>query len=63
LIQTAGSLLVATICFVVMTSHLVEHCMFNFPELLLSLLGVIIVLGTYTGYRMSELLRFRHMPA
>lgn len=63
LIQTAGSLLVAICCFVVMTNYFVEHWMFNFPELLLVLLGIIIVLGSYTGYRVSELLRFRHMPA
>ncbi|MBL4826222.1 MAG: inactive transglutaminase family protein [Spongiibacteraceae bacterium] len=62
LIQTAGSLLVAIVCYLVMTNHFVEHGMFNFPELLLALLGVIIMLGNYTGYRVSEFLRFRHMP-
>jgi hypothetical protein len=61
LIQTAGSLLVAILCYVVMTNRYVEHWMFNFPELLLALLGITIVLGHYTGYRLSELLRFRHM--
>ena len=61
LIQTAGSLLVAILCYVVMTNRFVEHCMFNFPELLLALLGIIVVLGSYTGYRVSEMMRFRHM--
>jgi len=61
LIQTTGSLLVAILCFFVMTNRYIEHWMFNFPELLPALLGLIIILGQYTGYRFSELLRFRHM--
>lgn len=61
MIQTAGSLLVAVLCYWVMTNRFSEHWMFNFPELLLVLLGVIIMLGHYTGYRLSELLRFRYM--
>lgn len=60
-VQTTGSLLVAILCYLVMTNRYVEHWMFNFPELLLVLLGVIILLGQYTGYRLSELLRFRHI--
>lgn len=60
-IQTTGSLLVAILCYLVMTNRYIEHWMFNFPELLFLLLGLIILLGQYTGYRLSELLRFRHM--
>jgi hypothetical protein len=60
-IQTAGSLLVAILCYMVMTHHYVEHWMFNFPELLLLVLGLIVILGHYTGYRVSELIRFRNM--
>ncbi|MGK0499908.1 MAG: hypothetical protein ACJAYG_001553, partial [Oceanicoccus sp.] len=61
MIQTIGSLIVAIFCYLVMTNNYVEHWMFNFPELLLVLLGIIIMLGHYTGYRVSELIRFRHM--
>ncbi|MEH6556414.1 MAG: inactive transglutaminase family protein [Oceanicoccus sp.] len=61
IIQTTGSLLVASFCYLAMTSRYVEHGMFNFPELLLVSLGLIIILGHYTGYRVSELIRFRHM--
>ncbi|WP_101759824.1 inactive transglutaminase family protein [Oceanicoccus sp. KOV_DT_Chl] len=60
-IQTAGSLFVAIICYGAMTNHYLKHWMFNFPELLLVLLGLIIILGHYTGYRVSELIRFRNM--
>lgn len=61
LIQGGGSLLVAVLAYLVMSNHLVEHLTFNFPELTLSLLGVILLLGKYTGYRLSELYRFRDM--
>ena len=33
----------------------------QFPELTLSLLAVILLLGKYTGYRLSELYRFRDL--
>jgi len=61
LIQTAGSLIVAILCYLVMTNTYVEHWTFNFPEVLLVSLGLIIILGHYTGYRVTELMRFRHM--
>lgn len=61
LIQGGGSLLVATLAYLVMSIRLVEHLTFNFPELLISLLGVILLFGKYTGYRLSELYRFRDM--
>ena len=34
---------------------------FNFPEMTLCLLGVILLLGKYTGYRLFELYRFRDL--
>ena len=61
LIQGSGSLLVAVLAYLAMSNNLVEHLTFNFPELSLSLLGVILLLGKYTGYRLSELYRFRDL--
>jgi hypothetical protein len=61
LVQGGGSLLVAVMAYLVMSTRVVEHLTFNFPELLISLLGVILLLGKYTGYRLSELYRFRDM--
>jgi hypothetical protein len=43
-----------------MTDHLLTHLMFVFPELLLVVLAITLLLGRYTGYRLSELWRFRH---
>jgi len=59
--QGGGSLIVAVIAYFAMTNKLVAHLTFNFPELLLVVLGVIIILGRYSGYRLSELIRFRSM--
>ena len=61
LVQGGGSLLVAVIAYLAMSNRLVAHLTFNFPELTLTLLGVILLLGKYTGYRLSELYRFRAM--
>jgi len=61
LIQGGGSLIVAVLAYLVMSIPVVEHLTFNFPELLISLLGVVLLLGKYTGYRLSELYRFREM--
>ena len=61
LVQGSGSLSVAVLAYLVMSNRYVEHLTFNFPELLITLLGVILLLGKYTGYRLSELYRFREM--
>ena len=62
-IEGGGSLLVASICYLVMTNPIVEHLTFNFPELLLSILGLTLMLGQYTGYRLLELRRFKPLAA
>lgn len=61
LIQGSGSLLVAVIAYLVMRAPLAEHLSFNFPELHLVVLGLILLLGQYTGYKLSELRRFAPM--
>ncbi len=59
LIQGVGSLIVASLGYLAMTDELMSHLMFVFPELLLVVLGILLLLGRYTGYRLSELWRFR----
>jgi len=56
-----GSLIVAIIGYYVMTNDQLEHLMFNFPELLLFILALVMIAGRYTGYRISELIRFRDL--
>ncbi|MGB1130669.1 MAG: 7TM domain-containing protein, partial [Haloferula sp.] len=60
MLQILGSLIVAVVAFVVMEQRQVRYLAFYFPELLLVLLAGIILLGRYTGYRLSELLRFKN---
>ncbi|MFZ1293079.1 MAG: 7TM domain-containing protein, partial [Pseudomonadales bacterium] len=57
-IQGGGSLLVATAAYLLMSNELVAHLTFNFPELLLVQLALILLIGQYTGYRLMELKRF-----
>jgi hypothetical protein len=33
--------------------------MFTFPEVVIAVMGVLVLIGGYTGYRVSDLLRFR----
>jgi hypothetical protein len=59
--QGGGSLLVAILSYLLMQSSLVQHLTFNFPELNLVLLATILAMGQYTGYKLTELRRFRAM--
>ena len=61
LIQGAGSLAVAVLVYLTMSIPLVEYLTFSFPELLLVVLAVTLMLGHYTGYRLTELRRFAPM--
>ncbi|MDH3610061.1 MAG: inactive transglutaminase family protein [Gammaproteobacteria bacterium] len=61
LIQGLGSLLVACLGYLVMTNQHLNYLMFAFPEFLIVILGICIWMGRYTGYRVSELFRFREI--
>lgn len=56
-----GSLFIAVIGYFLMSNDHLEHLMFNFPELLLFILAIFIATGRYTGYRLSELIRFKDL--
>ncbi len=57
--QGIGSLAVAALGFLVMSNDTLEHMIFVFPEMLLLILAATLLLGRYTGYRLTELWRFR----
>jgi hypothetical protein len=59
IIQVVGSLVVAVLAYLFMKIGQVQYWAFYFPELLLVLLAGILLIGRYTGYRLSELVRFR----
>jgi len=54
-----GSLLVAVAAYIFMGMAWLEHLIFTFPELLLVILALVILAGRYTGYRLTELSRFK----
>jgi hypothetical protein len=54
-----GSLLVAALAYLAMSWPPLEHLLFVFPEALLILFAMALILGRYSGYRLSELFRFR----
>ena len=54
-----GSLFVAAVAYLAMGMNWLEHLIFNFPELLLLVLAIVLLLGRYTGYRLVELSRFK----
>ncbi|MBP5399447.1 MAG: UUP1 family membrane protein [Alphaproteobacteria bacterium] len=56
--QVIFSLLVAIITYFVIVNETIRHIMFAFNELNLVILFIIMLLGTYTGYRLTELKRF-----
>jgi transglutaminase-like putative cysteine protease len=59
----AGSLAVAIAIHPVFRNLWAEHAMFTFPELTFVVMGGLIWIGGYIGYRISDLLRFRMLAA
>lgn len=57
--QGGGSLLVASLGYLVMSSETLNYQIFVFPELLLVMLAACLLAGRYTGYRLLEYWRFR----
>jgi hypothetical protein len=56
-----GSLVVAILAYIFMGMAWLEHLIFTFPELLLVILALVVLAGRYTGYRLTELRRFKEL--
>lgn len=56
-----GSLLMASIAYMVISVDILGYWVTVFPELNLVILGIIVALGRYTGFRLTELKRFRQL--
>lgn len=59
ILQGGGSLFTSVLIYLGMTNSYVQHLTFNFIGLQLIVLAAILLLGTYTGYRLTELRRFK----
>lgn len=56
-----GSLAMAALSFLAMTIDILTYWVTVFPEINLIVLGLIIALGRYTGFRLLELRRFKQL--
>ena len=59
LTQLGASLAIAAVCYLILSNGYLQYLLYSFSELNLAILGVILLLGTYTGYRVTELFRFQ----
>jgi hypothetical protein len=59
LVRAGWSLLVTAAVYPVLRDPSLEYLMFSFPELVFCVIGLLVWIGGYTGYRLSDLLRFR----
>ena len=55
----AGTIVVAIACYLVIGNDLLQRMLLAFPELLLPVMGLQLLVGRYTGYRLSEWIRFK----
>ena len=56
--QILNTMAVGFITYIVLSSDYIRHIMFAFNEWNLVILFIVMLLGTYTGYRLTELKRF-----
>lgn len=56
--QLGLSLLVAVLAYVLMINPYIEHICYNFMEVHMIILGLVLLLGAYSGARLTELWRF-----
>ncbi len=54
-----GTLVVAIFGYWVIANDTLQHFVFTFPEIHLVTLAILLLMGRYTGYRLSEWTRFR----
>lgn len=57
--KALGSLAGAVPAYYILTSEYIEHVAIVFPELLLIVLAIVLLLGRYTGYKLTEFVRFK----
>jgi hypothetical protein len=56
-----GTLVIAILGYSLYSISALEMFMFTNPELLFTIIGLLILIGKYKGYRLSEFLRFRDL--
>lgn len=59
LLVALGSLFAAALAYLAMTNRYIAHIVVTFPGTLLILIALLLLAGSYRGYRLMELTRFR----
>ncbi|KOX63057.1 hypothetical protein AA303_21285, partial [Pseudomonas psychrophila] len=54
-----GTLFAATLAYLVMSIPELVYFVFTFPAVLLIMVGFMLAMGRYRGYRLTELVRFK----
>ena len=57
--QLAVSLAACIPCYFILNNDYLQYLFFTFQEFNLVILALILLIGTYTGYRLTELKRFK----
>lgn len=58
----AGTLVVAVCCLAIFSVAAIGRSLLAFPEVQLLIAAVLLLIGRYSGYRLTELWRFRDIP-
>jgi hypothetical protein len=61
--RVGGTLVVIYITYAVIHSPWLQTLFVVFPELIVGILGLLLAIGRYTGYRLTELVRFRTLAS
>lgn len=54
-----GTLITATVVYAIINLEQLRYFVFTFPSILLVLMSIMLILGRYRGYRLTELMRFK----
>lgn len=55
------TLFVASVAYSIMSSRFLQSLVLSFPEVILIMAALFIYIGRYSGFRLAELIRFRHI--
>lgn len=61
LLLSLSTVIVSVCGYFLMSREIIQLTVYYFPEILLCLIGIFILLGKYTGLRLSEIIRFREL--
>ncbi len=56
-----GTFVVSIFCYLIFKSEILKLTLFNHPELLFSVIGLNFIVGSYKGYRLTEIMRFKEL--